>query len=388
MDIEAIRAGIPALRETIFFNTAGVAPMPSVVADEVVGLIRWEEMQGRYRPDVMEVMGGRAEEARRTTAQFFGVTPEEITFTHSISEGLNLISEGLDWRAGDEVIITDQEHTSGYMPWALRAEQQGAVVKRLRLMPEPEGVVDRLRGLLTGRTRVVALSHVTSSLGIRLPGAEIARVAREAGALVGFDGAQAAGQFPIDLREMGCDFYAATSYKWCLGPYGVGALYVRQGALHRVAVRRSGSHAPVRVNMEAGTFAFPDAARKFEFGARNLPLRIGYGRTLRYLEQVGLREIEARVQDTVRYFRDRVAEVRGARVQTPERFAAGALNVAIEGADPRALQKALWEQHRIVAVSPAGGLRFSVAFFTTREEVDRVVGAVMGTRPHGSVRLG
>jgi selenocysteine lyase/cysteine desulfurase len=373
MDIEAIRAGIPALRETTFFNTAGVAPIPSVVADEVVGLIRWEEMQGRYRPDVMEVMSGRAEEARRTAARFFGVTPEEITFTHSISEGLNVISEGLDWKAGDEVIITDQEHTSGYMPWALRAEQQGAVVKRLRLMPEPEGVVDRLRSLLTDRTRVVALSHVTSSLGIRLPAAEIARVGREAGALVGFDGAQAAGQFPIDLREMGCDFYAATSYKWCLGPYGVGVLYVRQGALHRIAVRRSGSHAPTRTDMEAGTFAFPDAARKFEFGARNLPLRIGYGRTLRYLSEAGLKEIEARVQDTVRYFRGRVPEIRGARVQTPERFAAGALNVAIEGADPRALQKRLWEQHRIVAVSPAGGLRFSVAFFTTREEVDRVV---------------
>jgi selenocysteine lyase/cysteine desulfurase len=240
-------------------------------------------------------------------------------------------------------------------------------------MPEPEGVVDRLRSLLTDRTRVVALSHVTSSLGIRLPAAEIARVGREAGALVGFDGAQAAGQFPIDLREMGCDFYAATSYKWCLGPYGVGVLYVRQGALHRIAVRRSGSHAPTRTDMEAGTFAFPDAARKFEFGARNLPLRIGYGRTLRYLSEAGLKEIEARVQDTVRYFRGRVPEIRGARVQTPERFAAGALNVAIEGADPRALQKRLWEQHRIVAVSPAGGLRFSVAFFTTREEVDRVV---------------
>lgn len=380
MDIEALRAGIPALKETTFFNTAGVAPMPSVVADEVVGLVRWEEAQGRYRPDVMEALNGRAEEARRIAARFFGATPEEITFTHSISEGLNIISEGLDWRAGDEVIISDQEHTSGYMPWALQAEQHGVVLKQLRLMPDPEGIPDRLRGLLTERTRVVAMSHVTSSLGIRLPASEIVRAGREAGALVGFDGAQSAGQFPIDLREMGCDFYAATSYKWCLGPYGVGALYVRRDALPKIAVRRSGSHAPIRVDMEAGTFAFPDAARKFEFGARNLPLRIGYGRTLRYLSDIGLAAIEARVRETVRYFRGRAAEIPGARVQTPEGFSAGALNVAIEGADPRALQKMLWERHRIVAVNPAGGLRFSVAFFTTREEVDRVVEAVKRVR--------
>ena len=137
MDIEVVRAGIPALKEMIFLNTAGIAPIPSVVADKVVDLIRLQEAQGRYRPDVQERMNEWSEEARGITARFFGVTPAEITFTHSISEGLNLISEGIDWKAGDEVIISDQEHTSGYMPWALRAEQQGVVVKQLRLMPEP-----------------------------------------------------------------------------------------------------------------------------------------------------------------------------------------------------------------------------------------------------------
>ena len=380
MDIDTIRAGIPALSETTFFNTAGIGPMPSVVADEVVNLLRYEEAQGRSRPDVMQAMSGKAEDARRAVAGFFGVTPEEVTFTHSISEGMSLVADGLDWRAGDEVIITDQEHTSGYLPWALQAERYGVVVKRLRLMPDPEGIVSRLKALLTDRTRVVALSHVTSSLGIRLPAADIVRVAREAGALVGFDGAQAAGQFPIDLRETGCDFYAATSYKWCLGPYGIGALFVRREALPRLAVRRSGAHAPAKVDPAAGTFAFPDAARKFEFGARNLPLRIGYGRALRYLSGIGLAGIETHVRGAVRYFKERVAEIPGARVQTPASFCAGAINVAFDGADPRALQQRLWEAHRTVVVNPAGGLRFSIAFFTTQEDMDRVVDAIKDIR--------
>ncbi len=376
MDIEIVRAGIPALKEMIFLNTAGIAPIPSVVADEVVDLIRLQEEKGRYRPDVMGMLNERSEEARGITAQFFGVTPEEITFTHSISEGLNIVSEGIEWKSGDEVIISDQEHPSGYMPWALRAEQQGVVLKQLQLLPEPEGMVDRLRDLLTDRTRVVALSHVTSSLGILVPAEELVRAGHEVGALVGFDGAQSAGQFPIDLRQMDCDFYSATSYKWCLGPYGVGALYVKRDVLPQIIVRRSGARAGGQVDVKTGRFVFPDTARKFEFGARNLPIRIGYGRALRYIEEIGLEEIEARVQKTVTYFRERVSEIPGARVQTPAGFSAGAVNVAIEGVDPGKVQQALWEKHRIVAVSPAGGIRFSVTFFTTKEELDKVVEAL------------
>ena len=373
MDIETLRAGIPALNETVFFNTGGIGPIPSVVADEVVDLIRLQEAQGRYRPDLQERLAERSEESRNITAGFFGVMPEEITFTHSISEGLNIVSEGIDWKAGDEVIISDQEHTSGYLPWAVRAQQQGLVLKQLRLLPEPEGIVDRLGGLLTERTRVVCLSHVTSSLGIRVPAAEIVRVGHEAGAPVGFDGAQSAGQFPIDLGKIGCDFYAATSYKWCLGPYGVGALYVKEEALSQVAVRRSGARAGAKVDMAAGTVVFPETALKFEFGARNLPLRIGYGKTLRYIEEIGLEAIETQVRDTVDYFKEQMAGIPGTRVQTPEGFSAGAVNVAIEGTDPAALRRLLWERHRIVATSPAGGLRFSLAFFTTREEIHQAV---------------
>ena len=376
MDIEAVRVGIPALQETCFFNTAGIGPMPSAVADEVVDLIRLQEAQGRFRPDVRGMLEERTEEARGIAARFFGVTPEEMMFSHSISDGLNTVSEGLDWKAGDEVITSDQEHPSGYLPWLLQAKQQGVVIKRLRLLPEPEGMADRLRALLTERTRAVVLSHVTSSLGIRVPAAEIVQAGHEAGALVGFDGAQSVGQFPIDLREMDCDFYAATSYKWCLGPYGVGALYVKRDVLPQVAVRRSGAKAVDRVDMDAGTVVFPDTARKFEFGARNLPLRIGYGRALRHIEEIGTEQIEARVREMVDYFRKRTSEIPGARVQTPAGFDAGAVNVAVEGADPDAVCRTLWEEHKIVAVSPAGGLRFSVAFFNTREEVDGVVEAL------------
>ena len=237
-------------------------------------------------------------------------------------------------------------------------------------------MVDRLRNLLTDRTRVVALSHVTSSLGIRAPVEEIVRAGHEAGALVGFDGAQSAGQFPINLREMDCDFYSATSYKWCLGPYGVGALYVKRDVLPQIAVRRSGARAAAQVDMETGRLVFGDTARKFEFGARNLPLRIGYGRALKYIEEIGLQGIQARVRETVGYFRERLSEIPGARVQTPAEFSAGAVNVAIEGVDPGAVRQALWDKYRIVAVSPAGGMRFSITFFTTREEIDRVVEAL------------
>ncbi|MDP6778381.1 MAG: aminotransferase class V-fold PLP-dependent enzyme [Candidatus Latescibacteria bacterium] len=381
MDVATLRAGIPALKETVFFNSGGITPIPSVVADEVVDLIRLQEAQGRWRPDIQGMLAERSEEARATAASFFGVTPDEITFTHSVSEGLNIISEGIEWEPGDDIIISDHEHPSGFLPWALRAQQQGLAVKELSLTPEPEGMVHRLRGMLTDRTRAICLSHVTSALGIRVPADEIVQAGHEVGALVGFDGAQSAGQFPTDLREMGCDFYSVTSYKWCMGPYGIGALYVSRDALPRIAVRRSGAKAGVDVDLNAGTVTGPDAARKFEFGARNLPLRIGYARTLNYIDAIGLDAIEARMRDTVAYFLGRLEEIPEARVQTPDGFSAGAQNVAFEGVNPSSLLQRLWEKHKIVATSPAGGIRFSVAFFNTRGEVDCVVDALREELP-------
>ena len=376
MDIEKIRAGIPALKEAVFFNAGGMGPIPAVVADEMMEMFRVQVEKGRYRADVQAMLEEKGEEARRIAARFFGVTPEEIMFPQSVSDGLNTIAEGVEWKAGDEVIVSDHEHPSGYLPWLLRAEQQGVVLKRLSLLPDPEGIVDRLRALLTDRTRVVVMSHVTSALGIKVPAEEIVRAGHGVGALVGFDAAQSAGQFPVNVREMGCDFYAATSFKWCLGPYGIGSLYVKRETLPQLVVRRSGAKAVKRYNSDTGEYAFFDSAMKFEFGARSLPLRIGYGRALRYIEEIGTDRIEAQVKETAVYFREAVGQIPGARVQTPEGFCAGAINVVFEGADPGKLCERLWEPHRIVAVSPAGGIRFSLAFFTTREEIDRALEVV------------
>ncbi len=376
MDIEEIRRGIPALNETTFFNTAGISPLPTVVADEVVDMIRIQEAQGRYRPDIQEMLSERSEQARDEVAAFYKVSSEEIAFTHSISEGLNIISEGIDWQEGDEVVLSDREHPSGYMPWALRLQQHGVVLKQFSLLPEPEGMVDRLRKVLTDRTRVVALSHVTSSFGIRVPAKEIVKAAHEAGALVGFDGAQSGGQFPIDLADMGCDFYSATSYKWCLGPYGVGALYVKRDALDKLSVRRSGAWGIQTLDTKSGVFSFPDTARRFEYGARNKPLRVGYGRALRNIQGVGLERIEQRVGELTQYFKDKVEMIAGAHVQTPEGFSAGAINVRMGDIDHDKIRTALWDKHQIVVVSPAGGIRFSLAYFTKQEEIDITLDAI------------
>ena len=376
MNIEEIRRGIPALSETTFFNTAGISPIPSVVADEVVDLIRLQETQGRYRPDIQEMLTEKSESARGHVASFFQVSPNEIAFTHSISEGLNIVSEGIDWKAGDEVVISDHEHPSGYMPWALRLQQYGVVLKQFSLLPEPEGMVDRLRAVMTDRTRVVALSHVTSSHGIRVPAEEIVMAGHEAGALVGFDGAQSGGQFPIDLKEMGCDFYTATSYKWCLGPYGVASLYVREDALDKLAVRRSGAWGIQKLDNATAEFSFPDTARRFEYGARSKPLRVGYGRALRNLQDIGVDAIENRVNDLAAYFKEKLTDFKGASVQSPEGFSAGAINVRFGDIDHDRLRTVLWDKHRIVVVSPAKGIRFSLAFFTTEAEIDTTLDAI------------
>jgi len=130
------------------------------------------------------------------------------------------------------------------------------------------------------------------------------------------------------------------------------------------------------VDTETGEFSFPDSARRFEYGARSKPLRVGYGRALRNLQEIGLETIEGRVNDLVAYFKEKLADFKEATVQSPEGFSAGAINVRFGNIDHNGLRTALWDKHKIVVVSPAGGMRFSLAFFSTEAEIDFTLEAI------------
>jgi selenocysteine lyase/cysteine desulfurase len=375
INVAQIRAGIPALGESIYLNTGTFGPLPSVVADEIRHAYDQVERLGTFSPLVfreMELEG--LEQTRHKAANLMGVTPDEVAFTHNVTDGINTVLHGLDWSPGDEVIISDQEHPAGTVPWLALAERRGVVVRVLPVRFDQDEMVTRFQELIRVRTRLACLSHVSCMSGVRLPVARLCAVARDAGILTLVDGAHAEGQFPVDVPAIGPDFYAACGHKWLLGPQGTGMLYVRRARLADLRPAWLGWGVNKPFDRATMTFELEPSAARFEASTQPWPLYLALGRAMDYIQQIRLAHIERRVRGLVAYFREMLSAIPGLKFYTPAEpeLAAGLVTCSIPGWEAEALSQHLWRSQRVLTnhIKEFSALRFSVAFFNTEEELE------------------
>lgn len=381
MNLEQIRAGIPALASSIYLNTGTFGPMPTAVADEIRRVYGEIERQGTFAPGVfwqMELEG--FETVRRQVAALLHADPAEIALTRNVTDGINIVLHGLDWRPGDQVILTDHEHPSGTVPWLALAERAGVELRWLELVDDHDEIVDRFERLLTPRTRLAQLSHVSCLTGLRLPIERLSRLARQAGVLTLVDGAHAEGQFAVHMETLGCDFYAACGHKWLLGPQGVGMLYVRREHAERLRPIWLGWDVGQPFDRAARSYQLQGTAARFEQSTRAWPLYLAFGRAIEFVERVGLAAIEARVQGLRRDFIDHLRATPGVTVLSPLQpaLSTGLVTVRVAGWPYEALQQRLWQQQRIITnvIREFDALRFSLAFFTSEEELAAALQAI------------
>lgn len=381
LDIDKIRGQIPALGKSIYMNTGGSGPMPRSVIDVIKDTYETAGTQGPDIPTVRGPIRERFEETRKTVARFFGVTPEEVALLRSVSEGLSTVAYGMEWSAGDEVIVTDEEHPSGIMIWLSLADRKGIKVKKLPLVNDKTELLAGLDRLITDRTRLLCLSHVTTETGTRLPAAEICSMAHDRGIPVAYDAAQSAGQFPIDLAEIDCDFYACTGHKWLLGGWGTGIFYVKREWVDRLNVSWTGSQAGTW-DRDTDELQFADTAHRFEFGGRHDPLYNAMGKAVEFVDATGLNEIEARVRVLTDRLKAGIAETSGVTLRSPEspEFSTGIVTFSVNGLTGDDLNAQMWERWRVLgrAALKHSAMRLSTAFFTSDQEIDTVISA-MGT---------
>lgn len=177
------------------------------------------------------------EEVRKKIADLFSVSEEEIALIHNTMEGMNLIARSFDLQPGDEVILADHEHASGTIPWEVWQESKGVKLIRPTLPVLPKSVdevVSIYKKAITSRTKVISMCHIVNTNGMILPVKEVSEMAHARGILVAVDDAQSAGMLQIDLHDLGCDFYAASSHKWLFSPKGVGILYAKESSQHHL----------------------------------------------------------------------------------------------------------------------------------------------------------
>jgi L-cysteine/cystine lyase len=318
--LAAIREELPALAGQVYLNTGTAGPLPRRTHEAIVRAAEGQFLNGRAAFKVyMEEYFPLREELRGRWARLLGAHPDEIALTHHTTEGMNVAVWGLPWQTGDEIVIATHEHEGGLLPVYAAARRFGL---RLRMVEAigTDGDLAAVTAALTTRTRLVVISHVTFTTGAILPLREIAEAAHRVGALVAVDGAQAVGALPVNVHELGVDFYSAPGQKWLCGPEGLGALYVRRDRLTDLMPTFVGFFSiagPEAMDL-TGHFLPAPGATRYEQGTVYWPALYGLNESLRWLDEtVGWPWIFERTAAMTAQARALLADLPGVTIHSP-----------------------------------------------------------------------
>ena len=393
VDWKTLREDFPILRERvhgrplIYFDNAATTQKPRPVLE---ALRQYYEHTNANVHRGLHELSSRAteayEQARQRVADYLGAAiAEEIVFTRGTTESINLVAQawgGKFVRAGDVILLTEMEHHSNLVPWQLLAERCGAVLRFVPVKDDGTLDLDRLPALLTPEVRLFGFTHVSNSLGTINPVRELCEKARAVGALTLVDGAQSAGHMPVDVQELGCDFYAFSGHKMC-APTGSGALYARAEVLESIPPWHGGGEMIVSVTLEKSAFKKPP--HRFEAGTPNIAGAIGLAAAIDYIEKIGRAMIFEHDAELTVYALERMTEVPGMRLLGPRGERGAIVGFVMDAAHPHDLttfadQQGLalrgghhCNQPLMRRFGVTGTTRASFYLYNNREEVDRMI---------------
>jgi cysteine desulfurase / selenocysteine lyase len=393
LDVAAIRKDFPILATTVhgkplvYLDSAASAQKPQSVID--VERRVYEESYANVHRGVHS-LSMRAtdlyEGARLKVQKLLNAdSHKEIVFTRGTTEAINLVAATYGRKhvgAGDEVLITGLEHHSNIVPWQMLCDEKGAKLRVVPLNDEGEVALDEVARLIGGRTRIVSVAHVSNALGTVLPVRRIAEMAHAKGAVVLVDGAQAAPRLPVDVRALGCDFYALSGHK-LYGPSGIGVLYGRADRLQEMPPYQGGGDMILSVTFEKTVYN--DIPYKFEAGTPSIAGAIALGAAVDYVTSVGLEAIHAYEDELLAYGTERLMTVAGLRIVGTAREKTGVLSFVLDGIHPHDIGTVLDYEgiairtghHCAQPVMERFGVpataRASLAFYNTRPELDSLV---------------
>jgi cysteine desulfurase/selenocysteine lyase len=399
-DIARIRADFPILSRTIhdkpltYLDNAASAQKPQVVIDA---------MRSTYESEYANVHRGlhtlsnlatqNFETARETVRRFLNARePGEIIFTRNATEGINLVAQSFGsmvLREGDEIVLSIMEHHSNIVPWHFHRERSGAIIKWAPIDDDGNFLLDEFEKLLSERTRIVAITHMSNALGTIVPVKEVIRIAHARGIPVLVDGSQAAVHMPVDVQDLDCDFYVFTGHK-TYGPTGVGVLYGKTEHLKRMPPYQGGGEMIGEVSEDWITYA--DPPHRFEAGTPAIVQAIGLGAALDYMMRVGRQKIAAHEATLLDYATERLQEMNSITLYGQARDKGAILSFSMKGAHPHDVSTVIdrygvavragthCTQPLLARYGVTATCRASFAMYNTHEEVDRLADALMAAQ--------
>ncbi len=392
-DVERVRAEFPALsrrvkgKKLVYLDNAATTQKPQVVIDALVNYY------SNFNANIHRGIHTLAEEAtsafeatRDVIKKFINApTREQVIFTAGTTESINLVAQtwGRDnIKKGDEIILSNMEHHSNIVPWYLLAEEKGAVIKVIPINENGELMMDEFDKLLSSRTRIVSIVHISNALGTVNPVKEITRRAHEAGAVVMVDGAQSSVHLDIDVQDLDCDFFAFSSHK-VYGPTGVGVLYGRKELLEAMPVYKGGGEMIKEVDF--AKISWNDLPYKYEAGTPNIADTVAFSAALDFTTAIGKELIREYEQQLLAYATEALTSLAGVKIigQAAEKISV--LSFVVDGVHPQDLgilldtkgiavrtgnhcAQPLMECYKI-----PGTTRASFAMYNTKEEIDLLV---------------
>ena len=400
LDLLAIRRDFPVLdqevhgKPLVYLDNAATCQTPKCVTEAIARFYQ-EDCSNIHRG--VHLLSQRStelyEEARHKVQRFLNAkSSKEIIFTRGTTEAINLVASTLGRElvgAGDEVIISELEHHSNIVPWQMLCEQAGAKLKVIPINDDGEWILEEYNRLLTDKTKIVAVSHVSNALGTINPVKKIVDGARRVGAKVVVDGAQAAPHTAVDVQELGCDFYAFSAHK-LYGPTGVGVLYGKESLLTAMPPWQGGGDMILSVTFEKTTYA--DLPAKFEAGTPNIAGGIGLGAAIDYVTNIGMDQIAAYENELLVYATRELEKVPGLRMIGTAKNKAAVCSFELQDIHPHDIGTILDQEGVAIRTGhhcaqpvmkrfkvPATA-RASFAVYNTKEEVEVLVRALMKAR--------
>lgn len=396
LDIQAIRNDFPILTQTVngkplvYFDNAATSQKPQVVIDAIsnyYGTINANIHRGVHT--LSQLATDAYEQSRqKIQAHLNAKHSYEVLFTAGTTHGINLVANGFAAfvKAGDEVMVSAMEHHSNIVPWQMLCERTGAKLTVIPMNEKGELIIEEFEKLLTEKTKIVAVNHISNSLGTINPIEHIIKKAHEVGAAVLIDGAQAAPHLKIDVQALDCDFYTFSGHKTC-GPTGSGVLYGKEEWLDKLPPYQGGGEMIKEVTFEKTTYA--GLPHKFEAGTPHIEGGIVLGTAIDYLNSIGLDNIMAYENELLRYGNEKLQEIEGIRfIGTAAKktsvisFNVGSIHPYDIGAIVDKMGIAVRTGHHCTQpvmnfFNVPGTVRASFAFYNTKEEIDALVLAVL-----------
>jgi isopenicillin-N epimerase len=354
--------------DEVYLNNGTVGSSPAPVLRAVFDGYNETEKMAQSDPEDYPIWGyGAWNEFRDPLAAFVGCMRDEIALVRNATEANSYIANGLDMKAGDEVLMTDQEHPGGEHPWNLRAKRYGIVVKKVTLpkpVPNAAAVLNLISDAITPRTRVLFFSHITTATGVVLPAKELCALARSKGILSAVDGAHVVGMMALNVRDLGCDMYTSSPHKWLMAPKGTGFLYVRDEAIDRIW----------NTIVTAGWDDPKLRAERFQrIGSSNVPSLWGMRAAVKMANDIGLDRIERRHRKMADYIHGEMVK-RGAESWTsPDptlRCAIASVNVPpIQILE---IETWMWQNKKIrIRGGGPSKIRLSTPYYLLHKDVER-----------------